>query len=203
MANPRPSSAANLRAVPNERSDAAFESRRETDLEPDRDRTFESIFRQHFDYVWRASRTLVGPSLADDVTQEVFLLVRRKLHAFEGGSMRAWLYGCTRNVARNTLRGRERRARRHKQAPMAVPNDAGANWARAHEAADLMDRFLRRLPLVQREAFVLKEIEELTAAEIGAAVGVPVQTVYSRVRAAKLELGKFRESLRAEEEGRV
>lgn len=160
--------------------------------------SFDLLFRKYFDAVWRVSRTLVGPGMADDVTQEAFLLARRKLDTFQGGSLRGWLYGITRNVARNALRGHGRRERRHQAAMQAVPAHATARWAEAQEAADLMDRFLARLPVVQREAFVLKEIEEFTAAEIAEAINVPMQTVYSRVRAAKAELERFRELLRAE-----
>ncbi|MBL8942052.1 MAG: hypothetical protein JNK45_02840 [Myxococcales bacterium] len=62
-----------------------------------------------------------------------------------------------------------------------------------------MRTFLARLPPPQREAFMLKELEELTAAEVAIATGVPLQTVYSRVRAAHAELERFRAALRTEE----
>lgn len=157
--------------------------------------SFDAIFREHLDYVWRAARTLVGDDLADDVAQEVFLLVRRKLGDYDGTSMRAWLYGITRNVARNALRSRDRQDRRHRAAVRAVPDAPTQRWLEVQEAATLMDRFLARLPLPQREAFVLKELEDLTAAEIALATGVPLQTVYSRVRAAHAELDRFRREI--------
>ena len=160
--------------------------------------SLEHVFREHFDYVWRVSRTLVGPSLADDVAQEVFLLLRTRLGDFNGGSMRSWLYGLARNVARNMLRRRSRRERRERL--VFIRPDVKASHGDAHEAADLMDRFLSRLPPPQREAFMLKVIEGLTAAEIGDAVGVPTQTVYSRLRAAKTQLASFRAEI--EEESR-
>ncbi len=156
------------------------------------DLSLDAVFRDHFDYVWRVSRALVGPSAADDVAQEVFLLLRTKLTSFAGGSLRAWLYGLTRNVARNAARSRSRRERREQLVALAGAPAAADPVSRAHEAADLMDRFLARLPAVQREAFVLKVVEGLTAPEIAGAIGVPVQTVYSRVRGAKAELAKFR-----------
>jgi RNA polymerase sigma-70 factor (ECF subfamily) len=157
--------------------------------------SFDAIFREHFAYVWRVARALAGAELADDVTQETFLLVRRRLDAFDGPSMRAWLYGIARNVARNALRGRERREHRHRTVPRVVPDTATQRWAEVQEAADLMERFLARLPAPQREAFMLKELEELTAAEIAEAIGVPLQTVYSRVRAAHKQLERFRREL--------
>jgi RNA polymerase sigma-70 factor (ECF subfamily) len=114
-----------------------FPRRRETPASE----AFEDVFREHFDPVWRTSYALVGPDIADDVTQEVFLIVQRKLP-------------------------------------------------------------LSRLPMPQREAFVLKEIEGFTAPEIAAAVGSPVQTIYARLRAAKSELQRFRAELRAGGDGR-
>lgn len=163
--------------------------------------SFDAIFREHFDYVWRVGRALVGVGLADDVAQEVFLLVRRKLDGYDGSSMRAWLYGITRNVARNAVRGQGRHARRNRAAPRLVPDTDAQRWIEVQEAADLMHRFLARLPAAQREAFMLKELEELTAAEIAEATGVPLQTVYSRVRAARSELERFREELHAADGG--
>ncbi len=109
--------------------------------------------------------------------------------------MKGWLYGITRNVAHNTMRAQGRRARRHRAAIETVQYEDTTRWPEVSEAADLMDRFLAQLPTGQREAFVLKEIEELTAAEIAEATGVPLQTVYSRVQAARRALARFREQL--------
>lgn len=136
----------------------------------------------------------MGESQADDVAQEVFLLVRRKLDSFDADSMRPWLYGITRNVSRNWLRSRWRRAKRTQVVAELAPEPSD-DWERVREAATLMDRFLQGLPPKQREAFRLKVIEEFTAAEISAALGVPMQTVYSRVRSATAALETFRASL--------
>lgn len=157
--------------------------------------SFDAIFREHFAYVWRVARTLVGDFLADDVTQEAFLVVRARLVDYDGRSLRAWLFGITRNVARNMLRSQVRHDRRMRD----VPAWATSATIETQEAADLMRKFLARLPPAQREAFMLKELEELTAAEVAIATGVPLQTVYSRVRAARAELEKFRAELVDEE----
>ncbi len=111
--------------------------------------------------------------------------------------MKGWLYGITRNVAHNTMRAQGRRARRHRAALEVVQPRDTTRWPEVSEAADLMDRFLAQLPAGQREAFLLKEIEELTAAEIAEATGIPLQTVYSRVQAARRALQRFREQLEA------
>ncbi|MBV1859277.1 MAG: sigma-70 family RNA polymerase sigma factor [Nannocystaceae bacterium] len=161
---------------------------------PVRELSFDAIFRAHFDFVWRCARSFVGESCADDVTQEAFLLVRRRLEAFDADALRPWLYGITRNAARNWNRARQRRARRHRALVELEPAH-GERWEQVREAANLMDRFLLSLPVAQSEAFRLKVIEEFTAAEIATCTGVPLQTVYSRVRAANIALARFRTAL--------
>lgn len=149
----------------------------------------------HFDRVWRTSLTLVGSDLADDVTQEVFLVVQRRLPEFSGPSLRAWLHGITRNVARNMLRTLDRRARRNQEIARRTPDHADARWDERRDAARLMMRFLQSLPVVQREAFFLQTIEGFTPNEIAEAVGSPVQTVYTRLRSARTSLQRFRSEL--------
>jgi len=167
---------------------------RESSIEPaSPDATFEATFREHFAYVWRSARALVGDNLADDVTQEAFLVARRRMSDYEGPSMQAWLYGITRNVARNAIRAAGRRARRSRGDPLS--RDLTPRWVRVHDAALLMQMFLDRLSVPQREAFMLKELEGLTGSEISQATGVPLQTVYSRVQAANEALRRFREQL--------
>ena len=155
---------------------------------------FEETFREHFAYVWRSARALVGDDLADDVTQEAFLVARRRMPEYEGPSMQAWLYGITRNVARNAIRAAGRRARRNRAAA-TVGEGLMPRWVHVQDAAMLMQAFLERLPVPQREAFMLKELEGLTASEISQATGAPMQTIYSRVRAANQALLRFREQL--------
>ena len=156
-----------------------------------REPSFDDVFRAHLDYVWRLARLLADDASADDIAQEVFLVARRRLADFDGSSLRGWLYGITRNVARNHQRGRRRWLRVLERLPepeASVSMDAAYEQ---EEAAALMDEFLHGLRPVKREAFVLHVIEGLTAAEIAEAIGVPTRTVYSRVRAAQAELDRF------------
>lgn len=162
--------------------------------------TFESVFRRHFDYVWRCARAVVGEGTADDVTQEAFLVVRRRLSSFSGGSIRAWLFAIVRNVARNRVRGQ----RRHDQHLRAVPEPSPApmpdEQLALRQAADRLDAFMATLPATQRDAFVLMEVEGLTAAEVARAVGSPVQTIYSRLRAARKAFTAFVDETEIESE---
>src|SRR5262245_26167249 len=55
--------------------------------------TFDDVYAEHFDYVWRTARRLgVRREEADDVVQEIFLAVHRLLPRYETGNIRGWLY---------------------------------------------------------------------------------------------------------------
>lgn len=149
---------------------------------------FEDLFRTQLDYVWRIARMHVGDAAADDVAQEAFLVARRRWASFDGRSVRGWLYRITVNVVRNHLRSRRRRERAMASAPPPAEEptlDDAVQWS---EAARRLDAGLRALSPAKREAFVLHVVEGLPAAEVGAALGVPTRTVYSRVRVARAEL---------------
>src|SRR5688500_19341104 len=62
--------------------------------------TFAEIYEASFDFVWRSARRLgVKETHVDDVVQEVFMVVHRRLAEFEGRSqLKTWLFGITRRV---------------------------------------------------------------------------------------------------------
>src|SRR5579859_5834321 len=64
--------------------------------------TFAQVYEEHFSFVWRSARRLGAPdAVVDDVVQEIFVIVHRRLAAFEGrSSMKTWLYGIVLNVVR-------------------------------------------------------------------------------------------------------
>ena len=57
--------------------------------------TFEETYRTHFAFVWRTVRRLgVADSSVEDVTQDTFLVVHRRLASFNGkSSLKSWLFG--------------------------------------------------------------------------------------------------------------
>jgi RNA polymerase sigma-70 factor, ECF subfamily len=148
------------------------------------------IFEQHSPFLWRALVNLGVPAAeAPDQCQEIMITVHRRLATFDGASLRGWLYGICVRVASDYRRSA--RARRE------VLTD---DLPEATDAADLAEsldreRSARRLMVAlsaldenKRDAFVLFEIEELTLAEVSEAVGAPLQTVYSRIKAAREQL---------------
>ena len=153
------------------------------------DERFRAIHAEHLDMVWRSLRSLgVDEASVEDAVQDVFLVVHRRLGSFEGrSSVTTWLFGIVLHVARN-----QRRQERRKGglAPLDVDLADGApgphEEAEASEALERLARVLGDLDEPKREMFVLSELEQLTAPEIAEALGINVNTVYSRQRASRL-----------------
>ena len=148
---------------------------------------FEEVFRSEAASVGRALRYLgVNDAALDDACQEVFLIVHRRLHEFAGGSVRAWI----RQICVNVARTQRRTVRRRREEVVDVPPEAAVD-ATQHGAVEERQfrahllRLLDTLSEEQRTVFVLFELEQIAMAEVAAAVGCPVPTAYSRLRAAR------------------
>jgi RNA polymerase sigma-70 factor (ECF subfamily) len=148
---------------------------------------FAEIFREHARYLWRALLGLgVRPSDVDDVCQEVFLVVHRRLPEFDGGALRSWLYAICLRVASEYRRSA--RVRREVTVDDLPETQAPPRQVDAVHTRELSVRLLsalERLDEEKRQAFVLYEIQELTLREVAEALGCPMQTAYSRLQAAR------------------
>jgi RNA polymerase sigma-70 factor, ECF subfamily len=153
----------------------------------------ERLYREHVDFVWRAAgRMGVAPEDRDDVVQDVFVVVHRRRAAFEGRSaITSWLYGIVRGIVWNRNRLRERRGR-HLRALATAPTPASDPTADT-EAADVLARFGAELDAAQREVFELSELEGMSGPEIADALGVNVNTIYTRLRTARKAFRRFAE----------
>lgn len=154
----------------------------------------QEVFRTHLDYVWRLARTFgLAPEDADDVAQEVFVIVARRLSSFRvGAPIRAWLFGITRNVVMHVQRKQGRRMRALSIVARTEPaEETPEHSARVRQAAALMQTFLDQLELDKRLVFVLVEIEGMTTPEIAEMLQLPQGTVSSRLRAARQRLELF------------
>ena len=160
--------------------------------------TFEEIYATEFPFVWRCLRNLgVSPPALDDAAQDVFVIVHRQLPSYRGdSSLRSWVFGITRNVASNHRRGTTR-----KQAPLVPlsdePPDGGRGpleTAQDAEAAAFVQRFVATLDEGKRTMFLLGVLEEMTMPEVAAALGIPLNTAYTRLRRLRVE---FEDALRA------
>lgn len=152
---------------------------------------FSALFRDFAPFVWRTVRRLgVADADADDVTQEVFLVVHRRLGEFEARSaLRTWIYGiCVRAASDHRRRAYQRRELPTDEVPDEGQSAPQHRQLEARRACDRLDTSLARLDDDRRAVFVLYELEELTMAEVAAALGCPLQTAYSRLVAARKQI---------------
>ena len=158
---------------------------------------FEHIYTQHFQHVCRWSRALGGMDAdLDDLAQEVFLVVRRKLGSFEGPSLQAWLYGITRKTVSDYRRrawvrrllagGRKSLDVEREAAPRAALGSV-ERW----EAQRALSGVLAKMSAVRRSAFVLFEVEGYSGEEIAELEQIPVATVYTRLHHARKDFLRF------------
>ncbi len=155
--------------------------------------TLERVHSEHFTFIWRSLRGLGVPSHAlDDAAQQVLVIVHRRLPEFAGRStLRTWLFSIAYRVALNHRRAAKRRGA---SVPLAEDLEQALpgpdTRAEAREALLFVERFLDGLPTEKRALFVLALLEELPAAEVAATFGIPLNTVYSRIRLLREEFRK-------------
>jgi RNA polymerase sigma-70 factor (ECF subfamily) len=148
------------------------------------------VHEQHADFVYLSLQRLgVGDADVEDLLQEVFLVVHRRLHTFDGSSaLRTWLFGiCTRVAAGS----RNKAYHRREESRGDLPTDTRASGATPEEAAAAgQDRarlaaILDTMDPEKRALFVMFELDEMSCEEIAELFGIPVGTVYSRLHAAR------------------
>lgn len=151
------------------------------------------VYREHFDFVWRSLLRLgFPPAEAEDVAQDVFLVVHRRLGDFDPSrSMRAWLYGIARRVAKDRRRGQGREERRLRLLPGPSAGLDPERAAAQAEAAALVQVFLDGLEPDFRSIFVLAELEGFGGTEIADAMNLNRNTVYTRLRALRRDFARF------------
>jgi len=139
--------------------------------------------------VWNTLRYLgVRPADVQDVGQEVFLTVHKKLAAGEvPRSSRAWLFALSYNAASNYRQlARHRREAPTDQAP-DVPDSAKDIEARlaSRQESVRVALVLDALDLDRRTILVSHDMDEIPIPEIADALGIPLNTAYSRLRLAR------------------
>jgi RNA polymerase sigma-70 factor, ECF subfamily len=146
-----------------------------------RDERFEAEILPHLRSVFGAAYRMTGNAHdAEDLVQETFLRAHRAFDRYlPGSNARAWLHTILHRVRTDAFRRTKRRPETVEllgEGPASpAPQDALAS---GHEA---VERALRSLPDAFREAVVLRDLQELTYAEIAAALAIPVGTVMSRI----------------------
>lgn len=152
--------------------------------------SFARVYEQYFAFAWRNLRRLgVAENDLRDAAQDVFLVIHRRLPEYdEQGSLRAWVYSIVRRVAADA-----RRTRQRKQPPTAdsleqVPDYRAPNPEKNALQNEALRRLLTLLDALEpdkREVLVLVDLEGLSVPEVAELVGANLNTVYSRLRAAR------------------
>jgi RNA polymerase sigma-70 factor, ECF subfamily len=157
---------------------------------------FTEAFELYRDLVYNLSyKLLADKAEAKDNTQEVFLVLFRKIHSFRGdASLKTWLYRVTFNQASNRIRWWRRRLWNRTESlsirrgngegrAREIPSDEPGpeRTALSSELQEALRQALAQLPFEQRAAVALRDVEGLTYEEIAAVVGVQVGTVKSRI----------------------
>jgi RNA polymerase sigma-70 factor (ECF subfamily) len=158
------------------------------------EQAFRELYEAHAPFVWRNLRRLgVADADVEDKLQEVFVVAHRRWDDFadRGHGPRAWLFQIVLRVAADARRHRRRhpvdpdggiaQERQSIDAPQAAAVDK-------RQALDQLDRALATLDIGRRAVLVLHEIEQMTAPQIARTLEIPLNTVYSRLRVARIEL---------------
>ena len=155
-----------------------------------------------------ALRLTRRPSDADDLVQDTYLKAFRSASQFQRGTnMKAWLFTILHNTFRNLRRHEGRN-------PIDVDSElveqAPANAANDYSPEDLLTRAtldvdlqtaLDALPEGFRQAVWLRDVEELTYAEIAGVLGVPIGTVMSRISRGRRALYERLQAIRLQAGG--
>lgn len=138
-----------------------------------------------------AKRLLGDAASAEDLVHEVFVSLPRAVRKFRGDSaLRTFLISIAVNHARHHMRAAQRRRRAISAYGDAKLHESvdPEHEARRKELAELLTRALDTLPIEQRVAFVLCEVEERSSREAAEIVGAPEATLRTRLFHAKKKL---------------
>lgn len=169
---------------------------------------FQAVYREHFRFVWRSLRRMgVAEANLDDVAQEVFLIVYRKLPTFEArSSLRTWLFGIAFRVASDHRRRPEQKLRvAASSEPGEELPDLGPGPLESLEQRDrarLLESLLATLDEKKRAILILADLEGFSAPEISESLGIKLNTVYSRLRLAREDFSAAVARLKAQQERR-
>ena len=166
------------------------------------DSAFEAIVSRYQARVFRLACRLTSDTEAPDVLQETFLQIYRHLPSFRGESQfGTWVYRIATNAALMHRRSKARRPGESLDLFLPKFDADGRHLATPAElqvaasADELLDRqflagkardVIARLPDLYRDAFVLRDLEEMSTADVAHALGVDAATVRQRVHRARL-----------------
>ena len=161
---------------------------------------FRKLYDRYFDYVARQVGRMMGlQSEREDVVQDVFVAVYRSLDSYRGDSaFSTWLYRLTYNVTVTHLRKRPRTVELAAWRPLRDSQSAW-NQLEARDMIRVLYAALDSIPLEQREAFLLHEVEGMKLREVAELTGTSINTVAARVRRTREKMQEVLEQASSEE----
>jgi RNA polymerase sigma-70 factor (ECF subfamily) len=144
---------------------------------------FETVYQRWFDDVqrWLWAMGARGADV-DDLTQELFVIVDRKLPQFDGGNLPGWLYGIARRLASAHRRKLWVRSVFLRQADRsALDGVTPAVLFERKEARAIVERVMEGMTAKRRRVFALFEIEGYSGEEIAELEGIAINTVWTRL----------------------
>ena len=174
---------------------------------------FAELATRHEKRLWNFLRRFVrDKATAEDLLQEVFLRVVKSAADWQpSAKVLTWLFTIARNLCTDQARRAEHRQAESLDQPKGNGDDSGMRRidrvaddkgnaeteVAGREIATLVDRAVGELPVDQREVFLMREVMDLSFAEIAAQVGASEPTVKSRMRYAlqrlRVALGELHE----------
>ena len=156
-------------------------------------RPFYALVVRYRDRVMNTAHRILGdPRDAEDMAQEVFLKVYRGLPDFRGeSSFSTWLYRITINACKNELRRRSRRPTLLEpdleSLGLLLPAAPSTEQAvTTREQRDAIQETLDRLSETDREALILRDVQDLSCQEIAETLGTGLSAAKMRVQRARL-----------------
>ena len=166
-------------------------------------RELAEIYRLHADFVRRSADHLgVPPPHLDDVVHDVFIIAHRRLPDFDQarGSLRSWLFGITKRVVLHHRRDAARHRRRLRVVPEPPRVPCPDEEVARRQVIDRIEAFLESLPPKQRLVFALADVEGMAGVEVARSLGVNINTVYARLRAARRAFNLYLDQLEVDRE---
>jgi len=170
------------------------------------DARFREIYETWFDHILKWLYAFGVPSSdTEDLAQEIFLVVRRKLSRFDGNNLAGWLY----RITQLTVRDHRRRSwfknlvARRREVDLTELSHGGESPERRYEQREnrrIFQELMDKMSEKRRTTFVLFEVEGYSGQEIADMHDVPLGTVWTRLHHARKDFRRLVKSRRREEQ---
>jgi RNA polymerase sigma-70 factor (ECF subfamily) len=158
-----------------------------------------AVFDAHFDYLWNALRRFgVREADLEDLVHDVLLKIHQRSADYDPSRpLRPWLFGFAYRVAADYRRlARHRVEVPHARADVAGSERPADERIEADEQRALVKEALESVDVDRRAVLILHDLDEVPVPEIADALGIPLNTAYSRLRLARADFAAAARRLR-------